>query len=238
MVVTGTSGKQDAGAARAAPRLSAARPSGRAENAGALQWLHRGGRTSSGLPHQGAAGGMVQSTEEALVLGAVRPGDEAAFGALTERYRRQLQVRCYRMVGSACWWVRPRLRQPVPRRRRSSTNRASTTTSLTHRSVHAPGAPIGGTNQPCRHGLPRAVHCAARRGRPPYEIAWGTTPMMNPLAVLAASVALSPACAAGRRTASDRVRRALPLLWAGIAVALLLADLLRAGAQQVGDAAR
>src|SRR5262249_56080817 len=39
-------------------------------------------------------------TEEAAVLAAVRAGDEAAFGALAERYRRQLQVHCYRMLGS------------------------------------------------------------------------------------------------------------------------------------------
>jgi RNA polymerase sigma-70 factor (ECF subfamily) len=39
-------------------------------------------------------------TEEAAILHAVRAGDESAFTALAERYRRQLHVHCYRMVGS------------------------------------------------------------------------------------------------------------------------------------------
>jgi RNA polymerase sigma-70 factor (ECF subfamily) len=39
-------------------------------------------------------------TEDALVLAAARAGDETAFGALVERYQRELQVHCYRMLGS------------------------------------------------------------------------------------------------------------------------------------------
>src|SRR6266508_2357995 len=39
-------------------------------------------------------------TEDAAILAAVRAGDQAAFTALAERYRRQLHVHCYRMLGS------------------------------------------------------------------------------------------------------------------------------------------
>ncbi len=38
--------------------------------------------------------------EAEAAAAAVRAGDEAAFGALVERYRRELHVHCYRMAGS------------------------------------------------------------------------------------------------------------------------------------------
>ena len=43
---------------------------------------------------------MSQGVAEAGVLTAARAGDEAAFSALVERHRRELQVHCYRMLGS------------------------------------------------------------------------------------------------------------------------------------------
>src|SRR5262247_1458694 len=43
---------------------------------------------------------MASNTEDALVVAAARAGDESAFGALVERHRRELQVHCYRMLGS------------------------------------------------------------------------------------------------------------------------------------------
>lgn len=43
---------------------------------------------------------MNQNTEDTASVTAVRSGDEVTFGTLIERHRRELQVHCYRMLGS------------------------------------------------------------------------------------------------------------------------------------------
>jgi RNA polymerase sigma-70 factor, ECF subfamily len=43
---------------------------------------------------------MITSTDTAAIVAAAKAGDEPAFSKLVERHRRELQVHCYRMLGS------------------------------------------------------------------------------------------------------------------------------------------
>src|SRR5687767_8391226 len=57
-------------------------------------------RHSTYMPGAHHHRGTRSGDEAGAVVAAARTGDESAFGALVERHRRELQLHCYRMLGS------------------------------------------------------------------------------------------------------------------------------------------
>jgi hypothetical protein len=58
------------------------------------------GHESTLLSKHGGEVVEVPAADDQAVLAAVRAGDELAFTRVAEGYRRQMQVHCYRMLGS------------------------------------------------------------------------------------------------------------------------------------------
>ena len=125
--------------------------------------------------------GMTESAEAIALAGAVRAGDETAFNTVAERYRRELLIHCYRMLGSLqdaedavqdallrAWKYRESLKEGVPVRPwlyRVATNAcldvighdARRSALAAKSSDEAPGAPLAPAEVTWLQPIPDAI---------------------------------------------------------------------------------
>jgi RNA polymerase sigma-70 factor (ECF subfamily) len=130
--------------------------------------------TARSFANMGGDKAMESKTEDAMVVAAARADDESAFGALVERYRRELQVHCYRMLDS--FEDSEDLAQETflrAWRKRASFEGRSTFRAWLYRI--ATNACLDFLDRHPRQPLPRQVTPNAERhmsARPPAEIPW------------------------------------------------------------------
>ncbi len=137
---------------------------------------------------------MAESAEAIALAGAVRAGDEAAFNTVAERYRRELLIHCYRMLGSLqdaedavqdallrAWKYRESLKEGVPVRPwlyRVATNacldvigRDARRSALAAKSSdEAPGAPLAPAEVTWLQPIPDAILEPAPRDSEPETV--------------------------------------------------------------------
>ena len=138
--------------------------------------------------------GMTESAEAIALAGAVRAGDETAFNTVAERYRRELLIHCYRMLGSLqdaedavqdallrAWKYRESLKEGVPVRPwlyRVATNacldvigRDARRSALAAKSSdEAPGAPLAPAEVTWLQPIPDAILEPAPRDSEPETV--------------------------------------------------------------------
>jgi RNA polymerase sigma-70 factor (ECF subfamily) len=137
---------------------------------------------------------MAASAEAIALAGAVRAGDEAAFNTVAERYRRELLIHCYRMLGSLqdaedavqdallrAWKYRESLKEGVPVRPwlyRVATNacldaigRDARRSALAAKSSdEGPGAPLAPAEVTWLQPIPDAILEPAPRDSEPETV--------------------------------------------------------------------
>ena len=138
--------------------------------------------------------GMTESAEAIALAGAVRAGDETAFNTVAERYRRELLIHCYRMLGSLqdaedavqdallrAWKYRESLKEGVPVRPwlyRVATNAcldvighdARRSALAAKSSAEAPGAPLAPAEVTWLQPIPDAILEPAPRDSEPETV--------------------------------------------------------------------